>query len=93
MSSTTTDAAAEATLAAELAPDPNEVTAADKDAEMYASAPCTHPPSRCAALRAQLANDKETIEELTKQLRGAKVDSKHACVGLWTSKDKQTVRK
>ena len=53
-----------------------------------------------AALRAQLAtkdkemaNDKEKIEELTKQLRGAKVDSKHACVGLWTSKDKQTVRK
>ena len=50
MSSTTTDAAAEATLAAELAPDPNEVTAADKDAEMYASAPCTHPPSRWSAL-------------------------------------------
>ena len=53
--SSTTDAAATlsaATLsaAAELAPDPNEVTAADKDAEMYASAPCTHPPSRWSAL-------------------------------------------
>ena len=42
--SSTTDAATEATLAAKLAPDPNEVTAADKDAEMYASAPCTHTP-------------------------------------------------
>ena len=33
------------------------------------------------------------IEELTKELRAAKVDSKAECVGLWTSKDKQTVRK
>ena len=43
--SSTTDAATEAAIAAKLAPDPNEVTAADKDAEMYASAPCTHTPA------------------------------------------------
>ena len=53
-----------------------------------------------AALRAllatndkEMANDKEKIEELTKQLRAAKVDSKAECVGLYTTKDKQTVRK
>ena len=33
------------------------------------------------------------IEELTKQLSAAKVDSKDKCAGVWTSKDKNTVRK
>ena len=33
------------------------------------------------------------IEELTKQLSAAKVDSKDKCAGLWTSKDGNTVRK
>ena len=48
-----------------------------------------------AALRAQLATQGEQIDALTKKVGklNVKVDSKHECVGLWTSKDKQTVRK
>ena len=53
-----------------------------------------------AALRAllatndkEMADDKETIEELTKQLRAAKLNSKHECVGLYTTKKKDDVRK
>ena len=33
------------------------------------------------------------IEELTKKLSAARVDSKAECIGLYTTKDKQTVRK
>ena len=32
-------------------------------------------------------------DALSKQLSDAKVDSKAVCVGLWKSKDKQTLRK
>ena len=49
-------------------------------------------PEVVAKLREIFATKDKEIEELTKQLSGAKV-SKPECVGLWTSKDQQTVRK
>ena len=98
MSSTTTDAAATLSAAAELAPDPNEVTADDKDAVMCASAPCTartpllprclltNRPLVCvcsAALRAQLATKDEQIDALTKQVGMLNVKPGPKIVGVF----------
>ena len=40
-----------------------------------------------------MATKDKQIDALTKQLRKVKVDSKDVCVGLYKTKDKQTVRK
>ena len=46
-----------------------------------------------AKLLAEKAAMAKQIEELTKKLSAARVDSKAECIGLYTTKDKQTVRK